>query len=586
MAEAIGIVLGVASLVFSAVENYHSTTNFFRTVRHYPRRLKAALQVLETQELCFRKANERLLSSIVDEDQARQMLVNPAHAAWHDADVAQKYSELLGESARGFECAVGLVSDELDVIRNEFRKFEIPENEPAKVVRKKLRFAFNQSIIEESLRALREKTQDVVALTNLTSSQVPVRNEAVSTSSSLKKDLSQFLKVKQTAEDLHLALGSACTVHTDHQAHLSLEPGYSDTDQIRFTLAFSQLSLRDSAPAATNSSQSTWLTVESTITGTIQSVQDADSCLSGLRRSLKRTSDDAKSDDTKPKSRQIRKCLRFQDEPASCPQIRTIPKSLQDPLINLCKKGNFCHQLSKFINQSRPTSQAVGSFEISHGSKHLIYIDSKYQRVQESSAKPKLKPLSQMMREMNGDDTAVGIALYHKTRLAKQLARAVLHFHTTAWLQETWNIKQILVSPTYSKGDESDTDLEAYVTSQIHGPHNSQPSPSLTPNPLVVRNGLLFRLGIMLLELAYQKSLSELTTPADEVGVSPGDIPYCTANRLSGKVSALVGPRYAEVVRKCIHCDFGRGFDLKQSKLQEAFYQTVVCELDKLEKML
>ena len=80
MAEAVGIVLGVAPLVVSAIENYQNTTKFYRNLKHYPRKLKEASEILATQELCFRKANERLLSSFVDEGQARQMLADLNHA--------------------------------------------------------------------------------------------------------------------------------------------------------------------------------------------------------------------------------------------------------------------------------------------------------------------------------------------------------------------------------------------------------------------------------------------------------------------------------------------------------------------------
>ncbi|KAL9616495.1 MAG: hypothetical protein Q9160_008638 [Pyrenula sp. 1 TL-2023] len=587
MAEAVGVVLGIASLVFSAVENYRKTTKFFNSIKHFPRKLKEALQILETQELCFRKANERLLSSIVQEDQARQMLNDPTHGGWQDGTIAREFAMFLGESLQGFESAVSLVIDELMSIRDEFRKFEIAETEPSGSIKKRLRFAFKQSKIEESLRALREKTQDFVALTSLTSTQSQTRGETLSSPPRANRDLTRFLRVKQTAQDLHLALGSACTVHTDHHAHLSLEPGYSEADQIRFTLAFSQLSLKDPARTTDNPHQSTWLTVESTVTGTIQPIRTTEKSLDLLPRSLKRTSDDQGSNDASAKLAAVKKHLRFQDEQEKCCLAQAAPsRGIEDPLINLCRKGNFCHQLSKFISQSRPATQAIGSFEISSGSKHLIYIDSKYQRIWESSAKPKLKTLYQMISEIDGDNTAVGVALSQKIGLARQLARAVLHYHATAWLQEDWDSHQILLSSSRLVDDGSETSLEAYVTSRIHGPHNDQASPTVGPNALVVRNHLLFQLGIMLLELAYQKSISELVSPLDKIGASPNDVPYCTANRLAGKVSAIVGPRYAEVVRKCIHCDFGHGFDLKQSKLQEAFYQTVVCELDKLENIL
>jgi hypothetical protein len=136
MTEIAGIALGAAPLVMSAIENYHKTTKFFGNLKHYPRNLKKAMDVLETQELCFRKANERILRSVVDEGQARQMLVDLDHEYWHDDDVVTKYGALLAESLPGFASAIALVRGEPDTIRKEFQKFDLPQHESAKQLKK------------------------------------------------------------------------------------------------------------------------------------------------------------------------------------------------------------------------------------------------------------------------------------------------------------------------------------------------------------------------------------------------------------------------------------------------------------------
>ena len=110
--------------------------------------------------------------------------------------------------------------------------------------------------------------------------------------------------------------------------------------------------------------------------------------------------------------------------------------------------------------------------------------------------------------------------------------------------------------------------------------------PSATPIPLVVRNRLLFSLGIVLLELAYQRPLASLTIDLDRINIPPEDIPFRTVDRLTNRVASILGANYAELVRKCVHCDFAHGFDLTQMRLQEAFYRSVVCELDTLARAL
>lgn len=101
----------------------------------------------------------------------------------------------------------------------------------------------------------------------------------------------------------------------------------------------------------------------------------------------------------------------------------------------------------------------------------------------------------------------------------------------------------------------------------------------------LIRNQLLFRLGVMLLEIAFQKPLDEMKETTDADGQDDSNADFWAADRLRHQVSACLAPRYAEVVRKCIHCDFGKDFDLTATKLQEAFYQDVVCELKRLEDL-
>lgn len=101
---------------------------------------------------------------------------------------------------------------------------------------------------------------------------------------------------------------------------------------------------------------------------------------------------------------------------------------------------------------------------------------------------------------------------------------------------------------------------------------------------MVVRNRLLLSLGIVLLELAYERPFASLMIDSDKANVPPADVPYRTADRLANRVSEKLGSNYAELVRKCVHCDFGNGFDMKQARLQEAFYRSVVSELNGLVK--
>jgi hypothetical protein len=94
-----------------------------------------------------------------------------------------------------------------------------------------------------------------------------------------------------------------------------------------------------------------------------------------------------------------------------------------------------------------------------------------------------------------------------------------------------------------------------------------------------------FALGLILIELAYQAPLQSLREPSDFLDDSDRiDINFRIADRISTDMVSEFGLPYKKIVRKCINCDFGEGFDLTSPLLQAAFHRDVVCELEGLER--
>lgn len=89
-----------------------------------------------------------------------------------------------------------------------------------------------------------------------------------------------------------------------------------------------------------------------------------------------------------------------------------------------------------------------------------------------------------------------------------------------------------------------------------------------------VNNMTLFSLGVALLELAHWKSIERLGSPQDPNAI-------LTARRVSARSTPL-GPKYKEIVRKCVQCNFGFGTDLNKKELQAAVYGDVVYPLEKM----
>jgi hypothetical protein len=415
---------------------------------------------------------------------------------------------------------------------------------------------------------------------------------------STRREIAKFARIKDAASNLYQTLGYACTKHASHQAHLSLEPSCreqeshpTDPPQVRFTMEFSQLTLRPRATTSDVSKPSAWLTIESSVSGMIQ--PDIDNVnLQHMQVGAKRMRDTEDDESLKASTSQAtskqKKFVRFQcAQPVAVPVVPAEERILP----NLCTNENFCLQLRNFINQARPSTKAVGYLGHQGSQRHLIYVDAKSQRVTQGNDTSLLKSLRQLLRSTDNAGPSSPILLhYERLRLARQLSTAVLQFRSTPWLANPWNSNEILVSTSEpSSTTTNDTTLRnfhgLFVSACIRNPFHTPARSNSFPSRTLIRNQLLFRLGVMLLEIAFQKPLDEMKETTDTNGQDDSNADFWAADRLRHQVSACLAPRYAEVVRKCIHCDFGKDFDLTATKLQEAFYQDVVCELKRLEDL-
>lgn len=612
MAEAISIVLAIAPLIISAFEDYKHIARSFEAFKCYSQKIDLTSKALNVQAWIFRKEIERLAvcatiympalrsSTLLimstrllsycfdDEALAQRMLADRNDSNWEEPQIASLYLERLGDSRSAFEDSIELINHELSRIRNTLAEFKSSAGTGSKAIGKRIRYIFKESEIEKALATLKAKTQDLTTVVDLSipqefRSEVAMRNFAANT------ELGRFAIIQETAGDLYQALGHACTKHTYHQAHLCLEPVCCDTSQIRFAVAFSQLSL---ACSSNRSATSTWLTVESSITGRIKSMPGERS-LTQTQRALKRAfSGDDRLVDSKRRT-DIDQCSVEEIEVNTKVETRTrlqqqerLAKvttacTTQTPLlVNLSTNSDFCDQLRKFINQSQPNGNAVGFLDSSGESKHLVYIDSKFQIVTQglkTSWSSSLTTLQDAFAQSN-----MGFTMAQRISLARQLAKALLQFNTTPWLGNSWDSREVLIQAV-ANAEEENFDSRAFITAKMNGPHDPFARVELPPNSIVIRNRLIFSLGVILLELAFQKPLQELTTEQDRDRSHPEYTDYVTADRLSRQVSLHMGFTYAEVTRKCIHCDFGGGFDLRKSELRTGFYRDVVCELEKVE---
>ncbi len=258
-------------------------------------------------------------------------------------------------------------------------------------------------------------------------------------------------------------------------------------------------------------------------------------------------------------------------------------------LSNLCSHSNFCNQLQNFLSRSVAQSErCIGYLERSSESKQLIYLKGQDVRTEHRANVPPSSLAQLLSQYKEGSEEANGIAHYERLRLSRKLATALLQFYSTPWLQNTWSSRDVLFQlQSSSSTGQIDILQEPFVDISVRGStvavHNGHPTTCYPFAP----NDFLFGLGVMLLELAYQKPLGSMQQPCDVANSQDeSHTLFFTAKRMSRLVSAKSGSRYGEIVRKCLACDFGRGDDSSQPALQEGVYREVVCELTELEEHL
>lgn len=166
------------------------------------------------------------------------------------------------------------------------------------------------------------------------------------------------------------------------------------------------------------------------------------------------------------------------------------------------------------------------------------------------------------------------LSLLNRRRIACQLSIGMLRLHNTGWLRGQWGKNEVVVF----------TDANRPLLWSLSIIVNITDSTILAPGAVSsarcrsIRNDTIFALGVMLIELALKKPFEEMWTPEDQHAGTHAE--YNAASRLVDKVQEEAGFRYADVVRRCIRCEFDlREDNLEKPELQRRVFCGVVKEL-------
>lgn len=109
----------------------------------------------------------------------------------------------------------------------------------------------------------------------------------------------------------------------------------------------------------------------------------------------------------------------------------------------------------------------------------------------------------------------------------------------------------------------------------------SRPLQSRKQSLRIIKNSIIFALGVALLEISFGNQLFAFETSDDlDNGKRTAWTEYLIADRLADGLPARELPNYSNATRRCIHCNFDTSvYDLNNDGFRERFYQGVVVPL-------
>ena len=447
----------------------------------------------------------------------------------------------------------------------------------------KLKFSFSKSsLLDKAIRDLRRYNQDFRTLLSQSAEEATINPEKPSrlkTRSS--KEVEKHRDVGKAAQLVYDALRKACTKHTDHLAHFCVQVedvtfDYGCLAKIKFSISFTHMM----SSGSVYQEDPVWFVVDSTLDRpTAMPDEHTSHKFEDFKQTLKRQVNSIPERTAKkPKT-----SVSFQSSllHSSCGVTSSTLASMLSTEIVPGEK--FCD----FLRQSfaRPITFCnvpLPALENSTFCRQLIYpLPAKNTQLDQPIS------LSQLVSPQNGRRRMEDFSPYERVRLAKTLAIAVLQYHATPWLRETWRSEDVYFFGLDDKTKDVPVLTPPYVNANVsnRNGHVSQTLPLVTRE--MARNSLLFSLGVFLIEIALQISLISLQRPIDlEDARTDRNTEFFVARRISKAKCTGMGPRYDAVIRRLVECDFGCGDNLNTQELQDAFHDTVISPLDTLEQEL
>ncbi|KAG5813462.1 hypothetical protein H9Q74_003057 [Fusarium xylarioides] len=163
-----------------------------------------------------------------------------------------------------------------------------------------------------------------------------------------------------------------------------------------------------------------------------------------------------------------------------------------------------------------------------------------------------------------------------RLKLAAVISSNLLQLHGSPWMPKVIHSQDI-----YLLQSDDDPICDRFFVMQTL-PNKTGPCIEENAELSSMRNQPLFYLGVLLIELAFGKSIELLRSERDISSTgSQFFTDYRTAKRLVDQVTSFIGPNYGSAVSRCIDGEFhSRGVGLEDQDLSHDVYAGVVTLLE------
>lgn len=248
------------------------------------------------------------------------------------------------------------------------------------------------------------------------------------------------------------------------------------------------------------------------------------------------------------------------------PKVENLPPVL--PISDLCSV--LCTVKAKSCAQ-----EYIGSILDESDSTHRynFYSTENLDHDMEMASLEDLLTLSSRPPGLHAAHGAFIFSRHDRLILAATLASSVLRFHDS-WLKSQWRSRDILFAK-WKDGGESLVNHPYLSGHEVSKPEGSDLTTTTTN---LIRNEVLFPLGLALVELSLCQSISALRTTQDNDAVE-AVANLKIASRVLDRVYSESGCRYGDVVDQCLWWPATRSTKMDDDEFQQLVFQRVVSPL-------